>query len=101
MFGRLLEIVLGNSIYSISGLALLLLALISLKSEEFYKGIKIILWFATLVWVLSVGYEYNSGYNVLYLLDKSTEGSLDPGKDRGAFEKYYSTESTDKIKRGN
>ena len=98
MFDRLLEIVLGNSVYLFSGVTLLVLILISLKSKEFFKGIKMVLCLAVLLWVGSVGYEYYTGYTVLSLFDKSRESSLGAEKEKGAFQKYMSTGSIEKLK---
>lgn len=98
MFDRLMEIVLGQRMYFISGVLLVIFGLFSLISREFYKGIKIILWLAVLVWAGSVGYEYITGSSIVSFFDKNTESSIDPEKEQGAFRKYYSTHAIDEVK---
>jgi hypothetical protein len=90
MLEILQEIIVGNSMYSVSGVVLLLLILFSIKSDQFYKGAKIILWVGIPLWVGSVAYEYTTGNSIFYLIDTFTQGESDSKKDVGAFQKYYS-----------
>jgi hypothetical protein len=100
MLDRLLAIVLENTLYSTVGAVLLVLLLVSLKSKEFYKGIKMILWLATILWVVSVGYEYNTGESAMSLIEAISGDGGDSKKDTGAFQKYLSSEARDKVERG-
>lgn len=100
MFDAVLDIVLAEKVYSITGALIVFLIVLSLLSREFYKGVKLILLIAVPLWAIAVGYKYNTGRSVFSLLNTDNGSETVKKKDVGAFQKYQSTDSLERIKRG-
>ena len=85
--------------YSITGSIVLLCIILSLVSQEFYKGIKMYLWPCILVWILFFGYEVKTGNNLFDMMTGQPQTEMEAVPEEGAFKKlrYKGTREAENV----